>query len=123
MRPSLENAVDAKAEILLAAEECFGESGYAGTSVQDIIKQTRFSKPVIYYHFGNKEGLFFAVMEDVHVRSFAAMTQAFETKGTVRNRLVPMFVSMFDFLRRREAIARLGPHHETRLFYDDCPWP
>ena len=40
----------------------FAEKGFANTSVRDICKETGTTAPVIYYYFGNKKGLFDAVV-------------------------------------------------------------
>ncbi len=46
-------------ERLLAAAAClFAAKGYAATSVRDILKAAKVTAPVLYYHFGSKEGLF-----------------------------------------------------------------
>lgn len=46
-----------------AARELFMEKGFDGTSVDEIARRARVSKPTIYAHFGGKEGLFVHVLE------------------------------------------------------------
>lgn len=41
----------------------FAERGYDGTSVEEIASRAGVSKPVVYEHFGGKEGLYRAVIE------------------------------------------------------------
>lgn len=41
----------------------FAERGYEGTTVEDIASRAGVSKPVVYEHFGGKEGLYRAVVE------------------------------------------------------------
>lgn len=50
--------------ILRAARDLFTINGFASTTVREICQQAGVTAPVIYYHFGNKEGLFEAVVED-----------------------------------------------------------
>ena len=52
--------------ILDAAKAVFADKGYSGAHVNDIVARAGTTKPMIYYHFGNKEGLFAAVLEDVY---------------------------------------------------------
>lgn len=47
--------------ILQAAASLFAEKGFANVSVRDICKEAGTTAPVIYYHYGNKKGLFDAV--------------------------------------------------------------
>ena len=44
--------------ILDAASKLFVEKGYDGTSLQDIINETKLSKGAIYHHFSSKEEIF-----------------------------------------------------------------
>jgi AcrR family transcriptional regulator len=54
----------ARREVLLhAAAEVFFEQGYAATSIDAIIERTGGSKRNIYNEFGNKEGLFAAIVD------------------------------------------------------------
>ncbi len=43
----------------------FSRSGYGGTSVERIAEEAALTKGAVYYHFGNKEGLFEAVLRAV----------------------------------------------------------
>lgn len=56
---------DTRAAVLAAARELFAENGYAGTGTEDIVARARLTRGALYYHFGDKAGLFRAVMEDV----------------------------------------------------------
>ncbi|MBY0508983.1 MAG: TetR/AcrR family transcriptional regulator [Rhodospirillaceae bacterium] len=51
------------AAILAAAEEVFLEKGFEGGSLDDVARQANASKATIYAHFGNKLGLFRALLE------------------------------------------------------------
>jgi AcrR family transcriptional regulator len=41
-----------------SALRLFAEKGYAATSLREIAQAARTTKPMIYYYFGSKEGLF-----------------------------------------------------------------
>jgi len=45
------------------------------------------TKPTLYYHFGNKEGLFVAAVESAVERFHQAVTEAIEMPGTLRDRM------------------------------------
>ncbi|HEY0975145.1 MAG TPA: TetR/AcrR family transcriptional regulator [Solimonas sp.] len=48
--------------LLEAARAVFLERGYAAASIDDVIKRTGGSKATVYQYFGNKEGLFGAMV-------------------------------------------------------------
>jgi len=49
-------------EIIEAAEEIFGERGYAAASMDDIAARAGVSKPLVYQYYGSKDGLFVACL-------------------------------------------------------------
>jgi AcrR family transcriptional regulator len=48
---------ETQGKILDTAERLFGEQGYAGTSLRQIISEAGVNLAAIHYHFGNKEEL------------------------------------------------------------------
>lgn len=54
--------VGGRERLLAAATRLFAARGYAATSVRDILKAARVTAPVLYYHFGSKEGLFVGLL-------------------------------------------------------------
>jgi AcrR family transcriptional regulator len=51
----------------------FAERGFEGTSIEEIAAQAGVSKPVVYEHFGGKEGLY-AVVVDREVERLTTIT-------------------------------------------------
>lgn len=54
--------------ILTAARQEFVENGLSGARVDEIAARTAASKRMIYYYFGDKEGLYRAVLEEMYER-------------------------------------------------------
>jgi len=50
--------------ILAAAASLFAARGYGGTSMEAISRAVGLTKPALYWHFGNKERLLVAVLEE-----------------------------------------------------------
>jgi AcrR family transcriptional regulator len=59
-------------QLLDIARRLFAERGLDGTSIEEIAARADVSKPVVYEHFGGKEGLY-AVVVDREVERFIAM--------------------------------------------------
>lgn len=57
---------DTRASILAAGCAVFADVGYDGATVSEIVARAGATKPMLYYHFGSKEGLFAAVLEEVY---------------------------------------------------------
>jgi AcrR family transcriptional regulator len=50
-------------QLLDVGRKLFAERGYEGTSVEEIAAKAGVSKPVVYEHFGGKEGLYAVVVD------------------------------------------------------------
>lgn len=54
----------------------FAEIGFEGTSVEEIAARAQVSKPVVYEHFGGKEGLYAVVVDREIQTLLAALTSS-----------------------------------------------
>jgi AcrR family transcriptional regulator len=61
-------ALATRASLLRAAIKIFAQYGLDGGSVDKISKAAKSHDRMIYYYFGNKEGLFVAVIEEIYKR-------------------------------------------------------
>ena len=50
-------------QLLDIGRRLFAERGLDGTSIEEIAAQAGVSKPVVYEHFGGKEGLYAVVVD------------------------------------------------------------
>jgi TetR/AcrR family transcriptional regulator len=56
---------DGRQRILQAARQRFAAAGYAGTSTTEIARLAAVTHPLVHHHFGNKEGLWRAVVDEL----------------------------------------------------------
>ncbi len=61
-------ALATRASLLRSAIKIFAQYGLDGGSVDKISKAAKSHDRMIYYYFGNKEGLFVAVIEEIYKR-------------------------------------------------------
>lgn len=57
-----------RADILRVATKEFAEHGLSGARINEIVRKTKTSKRMIYYYFGNKDGLYLSVLEAAYAR-------------------------------------------------------
>src|SRR3954467_10087301 len=50
-------------QLVLVGRALFAEKGFDGTSIEEIAARAKVSKPVVYEHFGGKEGLYAVVVD------------------------------------------------------------
>lgn len=70
-----------RAQLLDVSRKLFAEKGFDNTSVEEIAARAEVSKPVVYEHFGGKEGVY-AVVVDREIQALTgALTSALELGG------------------------------------------
>jgi AcrR family transcriptional regulator len=67
-------AAERREQLVHIGRTLFAERGYDGTSIEEIAARAEVSKPVVYEHFGGKEGLY-AVVVDREVRHLLGLIQ------------------------------------------------
>ncbi len=50
-------------QLLQVAREVFAEQGYEATAIEDIAERAGVTRPVVYEHFGGKEGIYAVVVD------------------------------------------------------------
>lgn len=57
-----------QADILRVATQEFAANGFSGCRVDEIARKTEASKRMLYYYFGDKEGIYLRVLEGVYAK-------------------------------------------------------
>jgi len=65
-KPRKRNPKLTRQRVLEAATEEFAEKGLSGARVDEIARRSGANKRMLYHYFGNKEGLYLAVMETAY---------------------------------------------------------
>ena len=102
--------LDAKTrERLLRAAVCvFDRKGYAAASVREIVEMAGVAKPALYYHFGSKERLLTAVLEEAS-RAFERVTdRALLRTGTARERLYALCADLHGLFQEHVPVVRVA---------------
>lgn len=86
---------DAREVLLGAATALFAKKGYAGTSVREIVERAGVTKPVLYYYFENKEGLFRSILEWANELQKEMLSQVLESGGTAMERFIHLWQSVY----------------------------
>jgi len=92
-------AAERREQLIDIARTVFAERGYDGTSVEEIAARAAVSKPVVYEHFGGKEGLY-AVVVDREVRQLLGMMRAALGEGNSRQLLEQAAVALLDYIEQ-----------------------
>ena len=93
--------------ILEIATDLFGEKGYAGTYVREIVETAGVSKPVLYYYFKSKEGLFYAILEWATDVQRGVLNEVFEFSGSVLERFFYLYRRVYEGIREYQSLYKM----------------
>jgi AcrR family transcriptional regulator len=75
-----------RAQLIDVGRRLFAEKGFDGTSVEEIATAAKVSKPVVYEHFGGKEGLYAVVVDREISRLLGSVREALTGGGAAHPR-------------------------------------
>ena len=85
-RTQAERRADTRARLMAAARRTFAERGYHASSAERISERAGCTKGALYDHFGSKEGLFLALLDEQYATRIA---QARQTPGATPSQAMP----------------------------------
>ena len=98
-----------KAKILAAARRIFGEYGYSETTTRKIAKNVGIDISTLYYHWGEKQDLYEAVLQDVSEEIQSRLNQVEKTVSgkPLKDRLEVSIDMMCDYLFSHPEVSNL----------------
>ena len=84
-------------QLLDVGRSLFADKGFEAVSVEEIAAKAGVSKPVVYEHFGGKEGLY-AVLVDREMNDLLHSISDALTAGTARALLEQAGMALFDYI-------------------------
>lgn len=94
--------------ILKVALRHFADRGYAGASVQDIVDEAKVAKPMLYYYFESKAGLFQALIDSAHEERFRVLSAAAAGHKRLEEKLRAVLNALFAFIKTHRELVRLA---------------
>lgn len=95
-REPLQQHDEVRQRLIARALGLFVERGYAATSVREIVAAAGVTKPVLYYYFNSKEGLYLEIMGQIGGLFDQRVNDLENSSGSVRQRLLHLFTGMYD---------------------------
>jgi AcrR family transcriptional regulator len=125
-----ESGMSEKALVILrAARKVFLAHGFSAATTDMIQKEAGVSKSTLYTHFGNKEGMFSAVIRSECRRHTENMRLKLSSGNTFRDKLLNLAKAYLRVLTKKESVAlfRIALEvsavfpHLAELFYSSAP--
>ena len=92
------SGTERRAQLIDVGRAVFAQRGYDGTSMDDIADRAKVSKPILYEHFGGKEGLYAVIVDremDYVVRRIVEAISA----GSARERIERATLAFLTYVK------------------------
>ena len=112
--------------LLEGAAELFTQKGYASTTVREIVAAARVTKPVLYYYFRNKEGIYLELMRGSFAKMDDLLAGSQEDRATVTQTVLGFCDRVYSLFMEHVKVARVmyaiyyGPHQGAPFFDFDA---
>jgi AcrR family transcriptional regulator len=93
--------------LLASALTLFNNRGYAATSVREIVQAAGVTKPVLYYYFGSKEGIYLELMNSSFAQFDASLARMTTISGTAAEKIVHFCSLLLALVIERLEVVRL----------------
>jgi TetR/AcrR family transcriptional regulator len=97
----------ARNNLLTSALKLFNCKGYAGATVREIVADAGVTKPVLYYYFGNKEGIYIELLEGSFKKLEDLLDSFHSEEGKVSEKLVTLYDKFFGLICENIETVRL----------------
>ena len=107
------------ARLLAAARQLFAKKGYDGATVREIAALAGVTKPVLYYYFGNKEGIYFELIREPFAKLDALLNDSLQGGESAKARLEQLCDHLFYlFTEHLELLNLIQGPPPGAPFYD-----
>lgn len=89
-----------RALLLEAAGRLFGERGYQGTRLDDVVAVAGVTKPILYRHFAGKQDLYLALLAR-HRDDLGSFAAAIPAEGTAQERVRAVLETWLAYVEAR----------------------
>jgi len=106
-RKGAEVGGEVRERLLSGATGLFAAKGYAATTVREIVERAGVTKPVLYYYFRSKEGIYLDLMREPFGKFTALVEGTVLEAGSARERLLRLFLMTYDIFVENIDTARV----------------
>jgi len=87
-------------QLLEVAEHVFAKQGYQGTSIEDIARAAGVTRPIVYDHFGSKDGVYLACVRRARSELERSVADAASASDDPAQQLWAGISAYFEFVER-----------------------
>lgn len=121
-RSRKEMIAETRAKLIAAARQAFGTVGYAGSSMDDFTAAAGLTRGALYHHFGDKKGLFQAVVHQIDDEMTERLAEISARAPTLWQAVVDNWIAYIQMALEPE-IQRIMFRDGPAVLGDISLWP
>ena len=98
---------DVRERLIEVATELFARKGYATATTREIVAAAGVTKPVLYYYFRSKEGIYLELMQRAFKRFEDVVEGSITASGSAEERLLHLCDQVFSLIVEKIDVVRL----------------
>ncbi len=106
-RSTQHREAEVRNRIFASALRHFSEKGYAATSLREVADDAQTTKPMIYYYFGSKEGLYSSIVRQILSDMATAIRSDMDTSVAFSEQVLSYCGRYLDYFLAQEEIIAL----------------
>jgi AcrR family transcriptional regulator len=106
-RKEVDAGGEVRERLLSGATALFASKGYAATTVREIVERAGVTKPVLYYYFRSKEGIYLDLMREPFSEFAALVEETLLPAGSANDRLFRLCLAAYDIFVENIDAARV----------------
>lgn len=111
------SGAERRLQLMAVGREVFAKKGYEATAIEEVAQQAGVSKPIVYEHFGAKEGLYAAIVDREMDRLVGRMVESVSS-GPPRERFEAAVLAFMTYAKEEPAgyavLTRDSPNASAR---------
>ncbi len=101
------SAAERREQLIDVSRKLFADKGFEGSSVEEIAARAQVSKPIVYEHFGGKEGIYAVVVDREVQILLGAIRGALANAGRNRETIEHATLALLDYIESHPAGFRI----------------
>ena len=121
-KPRKEMIAETRAKLIAAARHAFGTVGYADASMDDFTAAAGLTRGALYHHFGDKKGLFQAVIKQIDTEMTGRLAEISARAPSLWQAVVDNWIAYIEMALEPE-IQRIMFLDGPAVLGDISQWP
>lgn len=115
------SGIERREQLIEIGRSVFAKSGFDATTVEEIAQKAGVTKPVVYEHFGGKEGLYAVIVDREVQQLVSTITKSLDSEEHPRRIVENTALALLDYIEANSdgfrVLVRDAPQNRSEGYY------